>query len=678
MRPTPRQTLTGLAWLTLGFAILDLAARALARRGLFGEVGTDHLGLTATVAIAAGVLLMVAARPSRRRVFAAFALAFAIGATCQLHLGARLQSDGFYYFAYLRSLWFDHDVNFLNDYRVLGLTDKPYLFEPTSTGHAPSAWTIGPAIVWSPFFGIGHLVASRLSATSAVAVDGTSFPYRQAVCLAGLFYGLLGVYFCMRLAALFTARRVAAAAAAIAVSGSFMLWYLIREPTMTHAPSMAAVAAFAWLWAATLRRRLVWQWIALGALGGLMALIRWQSAIYGWLPLCEVAAMAVGLARQRDRDGLRRLTVGAAAGAAAAIIAFLPQMLAWKAIYGSYIAVSPLGPQIRFADPHFVDVLWSSRNGLFALSPVLYAGAIGLPILIAIKRHRLAGIAFLSSFVLMVYFNSIIQDWWGSAGFGGRRFDGAIALLAVGLAVAIDATRRLVARAPMLPAAAVIGAAILWNATFRASASAGVFDAGQPNDFGAVAADQVATIEGGIGHPFSYPANLGFAIWNGVPPAAYDLLAPGRFLSDPARPYGRIDFGAPGDEVFLGDGFFGAESDGPASFRWVTSRAAFILPLARTTKMRVQLRLRAFSYPGAPPQQLTVRLNDTPLGPFDVPADWQTIAFVVERAVWRTTINRIALEFSRADAPADHDTPGDRRRLAAAIDFLRIDPEAAK
>jgi hypothetical protein len=130
--------------------------------------------------------------------------------------------------------------------------------------------------------------------------------------------------------------------------------------------------------------------------------------------------------------------------------------------------------------------------------------------------------------------------------------------------------------------------------------------------------------------------------------------------------------------VFLGDGFYGAESDGPASFRWVTSRAALILPLARTTNMRVQLRLRAYTYPGAPPQQLTVRVNDAPLGSFDVPSDWQTITFDVDRAAWRTTINRLALEFGRADAPADHDTPGDHRRLAAALDWLRIDPQAAK
>ena len=89
---------------------------------------------------------------------------FTVGLALQLQLGARLQSDGFYYFAYLRSLAFDHDVDFMNDYRMLGLGDKTYLFQPTRTGHAESAWTIGPAIVWSPFFAAGHVVATRLHA----------------------------------------------------------------------------------------------------------------------------------------------------------------------------------------------------------------------------------------------------------------------------------------------------------------------------------------------------------------------------------------------------------------------------------------------------------------------------------------------------------------------------------
>src|SRR5258706_7519188 len=110
---------------------------------------------------------------------------FTAGLALQLQLGARLQSDGFYYFAYLRSLAFDRDVDFMNDYRMLGLGDKTYLFQPTKTGHAESAWTIGPAIVWSPFFAAGHLVAGP-PRTQVIHVrnEDTALPPLPAGCVA--------------------------------------------------------------------------------------------------------------------------------------------------------------------------------------------------------------------------------------------------------------------------------------------------------------------------------------------------------------------------------------------------------------------------------------------------------------------------------------------------------------
>ena len=81
--------------------------------------------------------------------------------------GARLQSDGFYYYAYLRSLTFDRDVEFSNDYRMLGLGDKAHLFNPTPTGYAQSAWTIGPAIVW-----LQESAGLSLAQMQAWAVEG--------------------------------------------------------------------------------------------------------------------------------------------------------------------------------------------------------------------------------------------------------------------------------------------------------------------------------------------------------------------------------------------------------------------------------------------------------------------------------------------------------------------------
>ena len=62
-------------------------------------------------------------------------------------------------------------------------------------------------------------------------------------------------------------------------------------------------------------------------------------------------------------------------------------MLAWQSIYGTLLARSPVGPQIRWTSPQLVDILWSARNGLFSSAPVLYLAALGLVLL----SHRAAG-----------------------------------------------------------------------------------------------------------------------------------------------------------------------------------------------------------------------------------------------------------------------------------------------
>jgi len=362
-------------WMLLVASVLELAGREVARRSLVSFVSGSTWPVWAIVlgSLMAGVL--VAARSTRRpwmRTAALFSTLFAAGLAAQLQLNARLQSDGFYYFAYLRSLAFDHDVDFANDYRLLGLGDKAHLFTPTATGHAQSAWTIGPAIVWSPFFAAGHVVATVLSRHDPnVNANGISFPYRQAVCVAGLFYGLLGCWFCFRVTRRFVDSRVAALATSVVISGSFMIWYLVKEPSMTHAPSMAVVAGFTWLWLASRdsMTRSTRQWAVLGAVAGFMTLIRWQNALFALLPACDALVLLWSAVRSSDRAAFTRTIRAGLLFTACATAAFLPQMLAWKAIYGSYLAVSPVGPQILWSDPHLVDILWSSARRVSWCSP---------------------------------------------------------------------------------------------------------------------------------------------------------------------------------------------------------------------------------------------------------------------------------------------------------------------
>lgn len=662
-------------WTAIGLVVVEAIGRQLARRHPFPFL-PDSPGHLALVALAGLVVLLLIARRTAplgqktqgtrrtgRTTAAVFAGLFALGLAAQLQFGARLQSDGFYYFSCLRSLAFDHDADFTNDYRLLGLGDKAHLFTPTPTGYAQSAWPVGPAIVWSPFFAAGHVAARWLDATGRadVALDGTSFPYRQAVVIAGLFYALLGSWFALRFARLFTDGRTAAASVALVMGGSFMLWYALVEPTMTHAPSMAAVAGFAWFWAATLGRRRFWQWVLLGAVAGFIGLVRWQNVLFALLPACDALVLLWRTSRARDWHGARSTALAGLAFTAAAVLAFTPQLVQWKAIYGHYLAVSPIGPAMRFAAPHVVETLFSSRNGLFAMSPVMYVAAIGL-VAFAWRRPA-AGVPLVIAAAAMTYFNASVQDWWGSAGYGGRRFDGVAALVVPGMAMSVAGIRAFTMRRPRLVVGALAVVAVVWNVTYLAAVNAGVASPAGATDFGRVGAYQAETIVDDIGHPFSYPASLWFALANGVRPSAYDYLGSG-FLGDPLQPYGRINFDET-DARLVGDGWSAVRHDGPIAFRTAATRAGVIVPLHVAAALEVQIHLRAGATVPAGALTLVLDTGRARFGPIAVPSEWETLRVATPLSAWRAGVNRVDLLF--AGAP-----PADAGGGVADVDYLRI------
>jgi hypothetical protein len=452
-------------------------------------------------------------------------------------------------------------------------------------------------------------------------------------------------------------------------AGSFLLWYLIKEPSMTHAPSMAAVAGFTWAWAATRGRRTLWQWTALGLLAGLMGTIRWQNVLFALLPALEWLAAAVPLLRTRATQPLRGLILSGLAFTAAAVVGFVPQMLVWKAIYGQYLAVSPVGPQIRWWAPRVSDILFSSRNGLFATSPILYVGAIGL--LVMVRSSPGFALPAIAIFAAMTFFNASIQDWWGSAAYGMRRFDGMVPILAVGVAVALERLSRLVARAPQVVACTAAALLVLWNLTFMQAALSGVFGIGESVSFERVGAAQGGTIERWFGHPFSFPANAIFALRNRRSMSSYDVLWTGRFLADPLQPYARIDVGGD-DGPFLSNGWYAAEEGEGVTFRWAAERASLIVPLDHADDLRVRIRVRPFGFTDADPQTLTLVVNSVSHTAMPLVSGWQTVEVATPASEWQSGVSDVALVFRRAIRPSDMSGSRDSRPLAAAVDWIAL------
>jgi hypothetical protein len=182
---------------------------------------------------------------------------------------------------------------------------------------------------------------------------------------------------------------------------------------------------------------------------------------------------------------------------------------------------------------------------------------------------------------------------------------------------------------------------------------------------------QAREVHAWFGNPFTYPASLMFALRNRVAPGDYDLLSTNRFLSDPLQPNGRIDVGAD-DEWLLEDGWHAPEHEGAISFRWVQSAAVLRVPLDHADRLRVEIRLHAFAYPGAPPQTLTVSANGHACPPLPIAPSWQSVDCLLDASSWRRGVNRMSLTFAWARRPADVGLGGDARLLAAAIDYVRI------
>lgn len=398
----------------------------------------------------------MAARAARNRVIWVAGMVLAAAATCAFAMGhddwgrsvREPTADAAYYYAYLPSLVLDRDLDFSNQYQV---TQNWYRLQPTPLGRPGNVFGIGPAVFELPAFLVGHALARLTGARS----DGFSRWETTLVLWTSVAFSLGAMW----LAAELARRRVGAAAAyagalAAAVAGP-LLYYAIRQPGYAHpcAALFATLLIERWDASYGAAPRSLRTWVVLGAAAGAAALARPQLAL--WAALLPLAALDD--VRRRDGASLGILAGRWAAGAAAAALAFLPQLLAWKALYGAWYVV-PQGPGfMRWDDPAWSETLFSSRNGLFPWAPLYAPMALGL-VALARQTVRLPLALLLGGFGQAIV-NGAAWDWWAGGSFGGRRFDSCYAAFAVGAAVLIAAAARILKR-PRRPVAVIVGLAL--------------------------------------------------------------------------------------------------------------------------------------------------------------------------------------------------------------------------
>ena len=229
-------------------------------------------------------------------------------------------SDEIQYFSYLRSLWFDHDVSFENEYQYFyGLNigrgegfHATFLEQYTDAGRRPSFATIGSAVLWSPFYAGADL----LTRVTGGPADGFSRPYVAAVAYGSAFYGFAAI-----LLSIAAARRIAGPgllAGIVIWLGTPLLFYMYVSPPYSHACSAFAVALFVTIWLHARERWSVRGAIALGLSGALMSMVREQDVFLALGPAVDFVVGAIRTGRAECRSKRLAVSVGSARGPSAA------------------------------------------------------------------------------------------------------------------------------------------------------------------------------------------------------------------------------------------------------------------------------------------------------------------------------------------------------------------------
>ena len=342
--------------------------------------------------------------------------------------------DATHHFVQLRSLVFDRDLHFQNDYtRIYRLSGG----EPgtewvtrdfTETGHVRNYMPVGPALLWAPLYLLAVGAQSALAlAGLAPRPDGFERTLQLAPGVTGILAATAAAWISWRLAARYASAAGATVATLAIWVGTHALYYSLISPAYSHTASMLTSALFFSTWLGqrsevSLGRAATW-----GALAGACALMRWQDALFILIPLFEAARW--------NRPWVERIRA-AGAVVAAWLIVFSPQMIVWQVIYGQPFAL-PQGPSfIQWTSPHLVAMLFSDKHGLLSWAPLLLLALIGLVQFARTNPSVVVPIAFVA--VSSWYVNSAVADWWAGEAFGARRFLSQFPLFVLGLAVWLD------------------------------------------------------------------------------------------------------------------------------------------------------------------------------------------------------------------------------------------------
>jgi poly(3-hydroxybutyrate) depolymerase len=294
--------------------------------------------------------------------------------------GLVIQWNGLGYYAWLRSLLIDHDWDFDNEFDE---HNPHHYYVPPPSYRTPldrraNQWSVGPACLWAITVVPCHFILKASGGSLGPwAADGYSLPYQLLVGGTSLLLAFAGLGFLYGICRTQARPARAALAATLLTLGTAIAYYNAFEISLPHGLGTAALAGAVWYWLTTYGSLRPRRWLIVGVWLGAAALVRWQLATFLILPAGEA------LLAWRHREGGRRecswrhSTMLGVLAVGGAVVAFLPQLLAWRLVYGSWFVNPIQGVHYHWLTPSLWTILCSQDRSLFYWTPLTLLACVG-------------------------------------------------------------------------------------------------------------------------------------------------------------------------------------------------------------------------------------------------------------------------------------------------------------
>ena len=334
------------------------------------------------------------------------------------------------YYIYLPFTFIYHDPGITNQ----AIVDTIFsTYHPSGTfyqafqlpnGNWSPMYTMGFALLFMPFFFIGHLWAYMRN----YPMDGFSYPYQVAVSSGVMIYIIAGVFIIRKVLLKFFSDKVTLWVLVFLLLGTNYFHEAIIDECGPHASLFAFFAMTLYLTIRWHEKPTFKISFFLGLVMGITILARGSSIVLFLIPvLWNVYNKETFV--DKWKIFLKNWKQVLVAGIGFMIFPLI-QMIFWKFITGSFIFNTyKVTPGFDWLDPHISDVLYSYKKGWLVYTPMVILPLIGL--YFTFKQNKQIYLSLLLFVVFNFYFISSWGTWWGGGSMGHRYFVESYALLAL-------------------------------------------------------------------------------------------------------------------------------------------------------------------------------------------------------------------------------------------------------